>query len=56
MYQGNSNPEVDQALNELDSEIAEAAADFAKVLELDPSDPLANSSRQFALSKLQNNK
>ena len=27
MYQGNSNPEVDQALNELDSEIAEAASD-----------------------------
>ena len=26
MYQGNSNPEVDQALNELDSEIAEAAS------------------------------
>jgi len=25
IYQGNSNPEVDQALNELDSEIAEAA-------------------------------
>lgn len=33
MYQGNSNPEVDQALNELDSEIAEAAADGGIIIE-----------------------
>jgi len=33
MYQGNSNPEVDQALNELDSEIAEAAADGGITIE-----------------------
>lgn len=31
MYQGNSNPEVEQALNELDSEIAEAADGGIKI-------------------------